>query len=182
FCAKSAPEIAFASLGVDFGGNRSATSFVLTGISKDFKSVTVLDEFYTKRVLSPKELEECFVSFLKKHLGTVPVYDAWCDSAESTLIRGLENAALAAKLPVTVRPALKKPILDRIRFFCSLMSYGRFFYRPHCVHVKDALSSAVWDDGAAADVRLDDGSVNVDSLDALEYSTEYYMNDFLDLR
>ncbi len=182
FITENVPAISFASVGVDFGGSRSATAFVLNGFTPDFKTVVTLDEFYTKRVLSPGELEECFIAFLERNLSKYRIYDAWCDSAESTLIRGLESAVLARKLPVNVRPAMKKPILDRIRFFHYLMSHGKYLILPHCEHVKEALSSAVWDSTASGDVRLDDGTVNVDSLDALEYAAENYMNDFLDLR
>ena len=51
-----------------------------------------------------------------------------------------------------------------------------------CKHLIEALESAVWDDTSIIDKRLDDGKMNIDSLDALEYSTEPYMNDILDLR
>ena len=49
------------------------------------------------------------------------------------------------------------------------------------MHVTDALCSAVWDDNSLEDRRLDDGSFNVDSLDALEYATENYRNDLIDM-
>jgi hypothetical protein len=42
----------------------------------------------------------------------------------------------------------------------------------HCVHTIDAFKTAVWDDEKLKDVRLDDGTTNIDSLDAQEYSSE----------
>ncbi len=181
FLKDTPPEIAFASVGVDFGGNRSATAFVLNGFTKGLKEVVTLDEFYLKEKISPAELEAHFVSFLKRNLEKYTIYDAWCDSAETTLIRGLELAASKAGLPVCVRCAEKKRITDRIRLFQSLMSHGRYFILNHCQHVCEALASAVWDDKSLEDRRLDDGSVNVDSLDALEYAAEHYMDDLIDL-
>ena len=181
FLLAEPPEIAFASVGVDFGGNKSATAFVLTGFTKGLKEVVVLDEFYLKDKISPAELEEHFVNFIRKSKESYRLYDAWCDNAETTLIRGLENAAAKERLALNVRNAIKGPIVDRIRLFNSLMSYGRFFVLEHCVHVTDALCSAVWDDNSLEDRPLDDGSFNVDSLDALEYATENYRNDLIDM-
>jgi len=179
---KDAPsEIAFASVGVDFGGNMSATTFVLTGFTRALKEVVVLDEFYIKDKISPLELENYFVDFVKTASKKYRIYDAWCDSAETTLIRGLENAAARAGLSVLVRPAIKGRILDRIRLFNNLMSHGRFFVSPSCEHVIDALATSVWEENSVLDKRCDNGQLNVDSLDALEYSVEFYMNDLIDL-
>ena len=39
----------------------------------------------------------------------------------------------------------------------------------------------MWDDDKkTVDVRLDDGTTNIDTLDALEYSTEPYMREMLE--
>ena len=46
----------------------------------------------------------------------------------------------------------------------------------------DAFSEAMWDPKAVTeDVRLDDGTTNIDNLDAQEYSAEPYMNDILNM-
>ena len=108
-----------------------------------------------------------------------PVYDVFCDSAETTLIQGLKAAAFADKLPVNIHNAKKTRITDRIRFYNTIMAQGRYQVMPHCKHVIEALCSAVWDDKKLEDTRLDDGSLNVDSLDALEYATERYMRDII---
>ena len=60
------------------------------------------------------------------------------------------------------------------------MSKGRYFVNEECQNVISALSEAVWDSKSIEDKRLDDGNMNVDSLDALEYSTEEYMKDILE--
>ena len=60
-----------------------------------------------------------------------------------------------------------------------IMSQGRFKIRRELIHLIDAISSALWDDKGSGDIRLDDGTVNVDSLDAMEYSVESYMDDVL---
>lgn len=46
----------------------------------------------------------------------------------------------------------------------------------------DALTGALWSNkDKTKDIRLDDGTLNIDSLDALEYSTEAYMDDIIAL-
>ena len=101
------------------------------------------------------------------------VTDAWCDSAEQTLINGLRTAAARERLPINVGNALKKPINDRIRALCILMGSGRFYINRACPITIDALKSAIWDSKKETeDVRLDNGTTNIDSLDALEYAYE----------
>ena len=54
-----------------------------------------------------------------------------------------------------------------------LMGAGRFYVNNACKWTIDALKSAVWDSKKLTeDVRLDNGTTNIDSLDALEYAFE----------
>ena len=140
--------------------------------------IIVLDEFYIKEEISPKRLEDYFVEFVSKCKLKYDIFDVYCDNAETTLINGLESAALYSRLGVDIRKARKNPVNERIRFICKVMSHERFFVLEHCEHVIEALSSAVWDNSTGTDKRLDNGSVNIDSLDAMEYSIEPYMDEF----
>ena len=45
-------DIKYATIGVDFGGNKSAHSFKLTGYTQGFKQIITLDEYYKKQSLS----------------------------------------------------------------------------------------------------------------------------------
>ena len=72
FLCDHPPDIAFATVGVDFGGNQSATAFVLTGFAPGLSKVVVLDEFYYKGALSPAELEAHFVEFVRKVRHAIP--------------------------------------------------------------------------------------------------------------
>jgi hypothetical protein len=101
------------------------------------------------------------------------VTDVWCDSAEQTLINGLRTAAAKAHLAVNIGNAQKRAINDRIRALCLLMGAGRYYISRTCTDTIEALKTAVWDSKhMTEDVRLDDGTTNIDSLDALEYSWE----------
>ena len=73
-----------------------------------------------------------------------------------------------------VKNALKMPINDRIKLTLLLMVQGRFFVSRKCPRLSDALASAVYDDKKPIDTRLDDGTSDIDSLDAMEYSIEPY--------
>lgn len=74
---------------------------------------------------------------------------------------------------MTISNALKAPITDRIRFYNRLMASNRFKVARHCTKLIEALRDAHYDaKKTTEDVRLDNGSTNIDSLDALEYTTE----------
>lgn len=52
------------------------------------------------------------------------------------------------------------------------MGADRFFITKDCESLKTAFSDAVWDKDVKEDERLDDGSTDIDSLDAFEYTIE----------
>ena len=59
------------------------------------------------------------------------------------------------------------------------MTQGRFFVYKDCNNVKDSLSSQVWDTkDPTKDVRLDDGTYDIDTADALEYSFSSFIKYF----
>ena len=165
------PRITRATIGVDFGGGTSAHAFCCLGHWGS--SIVVLDEYRETEALNPNKLQQDFVDFVRRCHMRWLVTDAWCDSAEQTLINGLRAAAAQARLPLNIGNALKKPINDRIRALCILMGADRFKVFRGCKHTIDALRSAIWDSKKVTeDVRLDNGSTNIDSLDALEYAFE----------
>lgn len=184
FVIDKAPQIIYAAIGIDFGGTGSAHSFTLTGFTPGMKAVVILDEYYhnnkEKGRLSPAELDAAFIDFVRRAKMKYRVYEAYCDSAEQTLIEGLTIAAAKAKLGIEVKNAIKGPINDRIAFYNSLMAQGRFKIMKHCSATISALENAVYSDKKPTkDERLDDGTTNIDSLDSMEYSTESVQDDIL---
>lgn len=173
-------QIVYAVIGVDFGGTKSAHSFTLTGFTRGYKQVVVLDEYYCKKRINPKQLQDDFIDFVRRAQMKYKVYEAYCDSAEQTLIAGIEMACMQAHIPIDIRNAIKGPINDRIAFYNSLISQHRWKIMKHCTHIIEAFELAVYDDKKKnMDVRLDDGLMNVDSLDSTEYSTESVQDDIL---
>ena len=172
FCVDDVPgRIRHAVIGVDFGGGTSAHAFCCVGYFNN--CVVVLDEYRETQALNPNKLEQDFVDFVRRCQMRWLVTDAWCDSAEQTLINGLRVAAARNHLPINIGNSLKRPINDRIRATCLLMGANRFFVNNACKWTIDALKSAIWDNKKITeDVRLDNGTTNIDSLDALEYAFE----------
>ena len=136
-----------------------------------------------KKEISPSELEGNFVEFVRRVQEEYPVYEVYADSAESTLIKGLRKAAAKNNLGVAVNKARKGAITERIRFYNTMMSRGRYAVLDRCPMLIKAFKDAVWErkNTGGKDVRLDNGKLNIDSLDALEYSTESYADVFLDM-
>lgn len=182
FILKNKPNITFASIGVDFGGNGSAHAFSCTGFTPGMKEVITLEEYYRKEVISPTQLEQDFVDFVKMCQSKYKIAEAYCDNAETTLIQGLRTACAKEHIAIAVKPAYKKEVNDRIRFYCRLMSSDRYKIAGHCKHTIEAFRTALWDSRfITKDVRLDDGTTNIDSLDAQEYSTEPYMKSIISI-
>ena len=107
--------------------------------------------------------------------------DIRVDSAEQVLRRGFQAKLLENGIYMDVSDARKGPINDRIEFFSALQSLHRYKIMRHCKHLQEAFRDAVWAKERETDDRLDDGSTNIDSLDACEYSLEPYFGDILDL-
>lgn len=178
---KAPDDIVFAKIGFDFGGNGSAHAGVCTGFAKGLREVAVLDEYYRKEIISPATLYNDIIRFIKRCQEKYSVYDIYLDSAETTLIKGLEAELAKQRIPINVHKARKSEIIGRIRFTNIIMSQNRFAVSPNCKHLIQAMQSAVWDAKQQTDVRLDDGNYNIDSLDAFEYSVEPYMNDLIEI-
>lgn len=182
FIIDEAPPVIFSTIGIDFGGTGSAQAFNCTGFTKGLHDVITLDEYYTKDPIDPDVLNKAVVDFVRTQIAKgYPVREIYADSAEQVLIRGIRNALAKAGIGVPVSNAIKGEINDRIRFYCLLMGAGRYKIMRHCKRTQEAFSTAVWDSKKLEDVRLDDGTTNIDSLDAQEYSTEKFQKQIIDL-
>ena len=184
-------DIVSIEIGIDFGGNQSGHSFVARGYTDDYWEVIVLK---SKRIKAADEnedidsnrLNELFCEFIREVLEKYAViikhgdYVEYCnvesvfwDNAETVLGNSIRNVVEKEFPWIAVKQAKKKAITDRIRCTVKLMGAGRFFITSDCQSLKIALSEAVWNkDVKDKDERLDDGSTDIDSLDAFEYTIE----------
>lgn len=165
------------NVGIDFGGNKSKTVFVATAFLDGFKSLTVVAEHKIeggKGEISPEIINRDFIAFIKglyKRFNTLLVKFAWADNENQTVINGLRFACKNARLPVKIMDCYKAPCNDRISALTSLMAQDRFHVMDCCKNVIGSLSEQIWDPKITdRDVRLDDGTCDIDTADALEYS------------
>lgn len=191
-------DIVSIEIGLDFGGNQSGHSFVARGYTDDYREVIALK---SKRIMAKDEnedidsntLDRLFCEFVQEVIDKYAViiqrgdYVEYCnvesvyyDNAETVLGNSIRNA-VEKKYPwVSVRKAKKKAINDRIRCTVRLMGAGRFFITDDCESLETALSDAVWNkEVKEKDERLDDGSTDIDSLDAFEYTIERDMKELI---
>ncbi len=185
------PDLSRIVIGVDFGGSSSAHSFVATGTDRGFNNFYALlservrckDDNGNQIEINPNKLGELFCEFVYRVIavyGTVNI--VYCDSAEQTLILGLRSTAKKKGLGwLRIENALKTTINDRIRCICRLQAQGRFKYMEYgCESLCNALSTAVWNPKILIkDERLDDGTSDIDTLDAFEYTFERDITKFI---
>lgn len=184
-------DITSIEIGLDFGGNQSGHSFVARGYTDNYRDVIALksrritakDE---KEDIDSNRLNELFCEFIREVIEQYSVcvkrgdYVQYCnvesvfwDNAETVLGNSIRNAVEKEFPWIAVKPAKKRPINDRIRCTVKLMGAGRFFITKDCESLKTALTDAVWNkEVVGKDERLDDGSTDIDSLDAFEYTIE----------
>lgn len=165
------------NIGLDFGGNGSKHALVCSAITDGFRNVyTLRSERKDPVGITPQQLYEWVYKFcedIQKRYGTVTAL--YADSAEQTLIAGLRVALQPLGIPV--KNSLKRPINDRIWATTLLMGAGRFFIQlAECASLHEAFLGALWDDKVVGtDKRLDNGTSDIDTLDAFEYSIERYL-------
>lgn len=190
FLISQKPPLSNTVIGVDFGGSSSAHTFVCTGTDAGHRNLYgLLSERHDCMTpegmqieIDPDKLGELFCGFVEK---CIMLYGApqcvYCDSAEQTLILGLRATARRRGLGwLRIENALKTTINDRIRTVSRLMAQGRFFIMDlGCDSLIDALSTAVWNpDNITTDERLDNGTSDIDTLDAFEYTFEHDITKF----
>lgn len=158
-------------IGVDFGGNRSAHAFVASGFDRGRRRLYALRSQRIKATgMSVTALVAAFGVFadgVQRDFGSVTF--VFADSAEQAIINEMRLRYPA----LSIRNSIKNEIVDRIRCTDLLMATGRFsIIEGECATLEAALSEALWSNKALDDRRLDDGSTDIDTLDAFEYSWE----------
>jgi PBSX family phage terminase large subunit len=175
-------ELIMVNVGVDFGGNNSAHTFVATGFTKGMEKVIVLESKRVLEKISPQELDNIFADFCDMVYNRYgKAFNSRCDNAEPVLMRGLKNIAFEKKLRTNVKGALKKPIKTRIDLVVRLLGEQRLLFLKGSTEVlQKGLREAIWDP-KKEDQRLDDLSTDIDILDAFEYSIEEFTNMIIDV-
>lgn len=180
---KPLPE-GYTIIGIDYGGNKSGQAFVCTRISYDFKNIIVLGSEKHMGDIDPDDLFELEIEFTKKmeYKYQCNVDYIFPDNEEVVLIRGLKRGAPERGVNALVRGCIKAPINDRIALERTLIAYNMLWYiEDECDTFVEAVSSALWNEKAKEDERLDDFTSDIDSLDAFEYSFTKFIKQITDV-
>lgn len=175
----------FISIGVDFGGNKSATAFVATLFYGNYEGIVVIAS--SKMNMKGGEsdatdLKNAFIEFVQKvqKLNVANILYCFCDCAEKILTNELRSCKSSLGLSFKVLDSVKSTISERIKTKKVLMS--KKCWRVFCdaETVINATKTVVWDSRAGhEDERLDDGSTDIDTSDAEEYSWSCFSNKLL---
>lgn len=160
------------AIGLDYGAGKSKTAMIAVGITHGFGLVKILEEKHLEEVYEPDALYKHFhnfYNFVVKHYKKCQyVFGDW-GGLGNVINQGLYTYCRKKGIPVTVEGCQKGTILDRIQLTQQLMAQGRFKVSNKCPVLIKALKEAVWND-KRPDERLDDGTSDIDSLDAMEYA------------
>lgn len=167
----------YINIGIDIGGNKSNHAIVCTATDRDFdimyvlksKSIPARDtdvDFITKEAIYfCNEIEQCY--------GFIDA--VYVDSAEQAI-----KNHLAYHTKWNVRNSIKNNVIDRIRCADGMFKQGRIkILEDENEDLKNGLRCAVYNSKKLEDERLDDGTSDIDILDAWEYSWEPYIKHFI---
>ncbi len=179
-------EIFHIHVGVDFGGNGSGHALIAVGETQGYEKLIALksrryvegelDPDTGEKILDvdPKKLNELFIRFIEAVIDEYGyITKIYADSAEQVLIRGFKTALQkSGHGDIKIVNALKSKITGRIFATTSLAAQERLLITEDCNSLEQALSMAVWNPKSLELERVDDGTSDIDSLDAFEYTFE----------
>ena len=172
---KRKEEVLFVNIGVDIGGNKSKTSFQATALMQGGREIVTFKERRFEKERDIDYIIEELDKFIEEVLDEgFTIREIRVDSAEQIVIRSLRRYIRSVS-PKIILNARKGKILDRIRVYQRLMNAEAYKVLETCTITQEAFRNAIWDSKTDADgkeKRLDDGTLNIDTLDAQEYSTE----------
>ena len=138
------------TMGIDFGGNGSKTTFCLNGFMNRYRDFRILEEdgLPVNENVDAKAICDRFLEFYRMAIKKYGRVD-WIfpDSASPTMINSLISAAREAGLPFrNIRGCRKNEVADRPRTIDLLLCSGRMKINKRCVSVRKAIASLRWDE------------------------------------
>lgn len=138
------------TIGIDFGGNGSATRMTACGYVGGYKRLIVLDEdgLPANTTVDANAICKLYVDFYQRvteRFGRVDF--VFGDSASPTMINTLVSAAKTAGLPWRhITGCRKNSVEDRPVTVSALLGSKRLSFLPGCRAIKKALASLRWDE------------------------------------
>ena len=158
-------------VGYDLGGNKSNYALVASALGYDgilyvLKAVEI--EPQDLRIEDVEKAAQEFIESVESEYNT-RVGICYVDDNYYTTINGLNDWRYIFDTAASIKGNM--PLEDRPLMLSKLMAQGRFkLAKGKCEPLVFQLQNAVFDDRSEKAVILDDGSLNIDCIDALFYS------------
>lgn len=138
------------TMGIDFGGNGSKTTFYLMGYMNRYRDFRGLEEdgLPVTEDIDAKAICDKFIEFYRMAIKKYGRVD-WIfpDSASTTMINSLRAAAKDAGLPYrNIKGCRKNEISDRPKTIDLLFNSGRLKINKRCTQMRKAIASLRWDE------------------------------------
>ena len=138
------------TMGVDFGGNGSMTTFVLKLFFNKYHFLRTAEEDFLElsQDIDANAICDKFIEFYRMCIDKYGRVDwVFPDSASTTMINSLRSAAKKVGLPYrNIKGCRKNEIADRPRTFDILLNTGRYKINRRCIKLRKAIGSLKWDE------------------------------------
>lgn len=173
FLVDKAAPLQIITIGVDYGASMGRTVFQASGFGAGYRNVYALKQRVLDNTIDPDQINFEFAKFIRDVINTYGkaqyVFADWGGLGQ-VLTRGLQKHIAEQHISTHIQDCEKGQIIERIELTQILMAQDRFkIIRGQNEALEEALSEAIWNE-KTPDERLDDGSTDIDSLDAFEYS------------
>ena len=185
-------KVGFITTGVDFGKNGSNHAFCSQIISRSYNDIQVIksdEEICSSEDITRNDgigikltqLKHGFLKHIKYVLNNYGRLDyIFADSAEPELIDFLQQCLENENIHIPIYPSKKIPIEDRIHLIGILLMQDRLkFKKNNTKEIVKSLQEATQDDKSDTDRWLDDGTSDIDILDAFNYGIENWHREFM---
>lgn len=173
----------YISIGIDWGGNGSKHSICATSLSRDYRKIQILkSDVMIATGTDTKRIFKWIIDFIQEIRTTYGKVDIiWCDSAEQVLNNSLRSELYKNEIAIPIKDSIKTPISERIKTYNILLNTDRIsFLKDKTNTIIEALQTALYDEKAQDDRWIDDGQTSdIDSLDAFNYSFEYWFKQLM---
>lgn len=173
FLVDRAEPLQIVTIGIDYGASMGRTVFQASGFGAGYRNIYALKQKVLEETQDPDHINHEFSNFIREVIGQYGrvqyVFADWGGLGQ-VLTRGLQKHIMQEHISTHIQDCEKGSIIERIELTQILMAQGRFkIIRGQNLALEEALEEAIWNK-KVPDERLDDGSTDIDSLDAFEYS------------
>ena len=170
------PKFKWTGIGFDVGGNGSAYAMTCAGFGYDGNIYVLKSQKKQAQDLPMSEVETFVFEFISEveNMYNVKIGNANCDHSDVIINTLNERRYIFGK-------TYKPPLEDRPFLFSRLMAQGRFkLVDGECNDLIDELQNLVYDKKEERPIVLDDGSMQIDTWDSLNYAVAHnwhYLNE-----